>query len=409
MVGTLHVNSVVVGNTSNNHDGYGRLRVSHAISLLSVNHTQASLFDKYSRFFNETLTGDALSLAHVDGYISMIVSTNGDRALRQSRMYIPAALSGSTTIYISGILEMSGGKLNSLSRIGFYDEESDKSVGEIRGDGYYFELDGILLYVVRRYTTNGVQMVDRVVQSLWNVDTLLTMDISKTTTYVIDINGTGAGAVKFGILQDNKITIAHVFNNDTLTSPHLSRTSLPLRYELISNGGVSGGGEMRIMSVDVQRHGAHMKGMKNIAVSEDRQVKTNEIRCVMAFRLKDTNNRCCVLLKNISIVAEVGGDAILWYLCKNPTISNSRSYTSQQLSSLEVELNSNDKVTDIGEVLTTGVVQIAGKSLLDVDELQNHAITASISGTPDIYCICAKNLSSGTARVSVILETEELQ
>lgn len=426
MSGCLSVGKLVLNNTVNNQDAYDRLRISqpHCIYSFTNVYGLATQFNKFTRYFNEKIvtTGGATSIANENSYISLKVQNNTEKIVRQSKVYIPLQLGKSSLIYINALPEIAGGRANVICRMGFFDDKNDKTIGEIRGDGFFFELDGTTMYVVERTTNTdgGTQTDIRVAQTNWNMDKLDGTGISGVNVQpysyirnmVIEMDGMGSGRVRMGFFYNGQIIFCHKFEHNTLTEPYIQRSSLPVRFEILANATLTGNpAELRMVSFDVQHEGGVdiCVGMSRVAISSGRAVVVGENRTLMNFKLKNILNRSTIILKDLNIVTETSGDAIIWYLCLNPTLNGTIAYTGQNASSLDLILNPDDTTVELGTILTSGVIQISGSSLIELNDLKNYAITSDITGNSDVYSIVARNLTSNVVSASVILTWDELQ
>lgn len=122
------------------------------------------------------------------------------------------------------------------------------SAGVVKRFGYFDANDGIFveqngttdLAIVRRTSTSGSPVDNRVVQASWNIDPLngsgnsgITLDISKASILVIDLQWLGMGRVRVGFDIDGDIVYAHEFlNANNLSVPYMKTANLPTRWEI---------------------------------------------------------------------------------------------------------------------------------------------------------------------------------
>lgn len=112
--------------------------------------------------------------------------------------------------------------------------------GQTVRSGYFDGANGIFLerdgagdvYFVRRDSTSGSLVDNKVLQSAWNLDTLPSLDLTKAQILVIDLQYLGMGRVRCGFDLDGVIVYAHQFlNANVLSLPYMQTASLPMRIE----------------------------------------------------------------------------------------------------------------------------------------------------------------------------------
>ena len=144
-------------------DAFDRLRVSEPTELFST----ACEFDAQPLFYENVLvSGGSASYDASTVSVNLSVSASGDKVIRQSR-YIRYRPGKSQQILVTG--NFGGTQVGVTKRIGYFDDDTQT---ESTGDGVFFEVDPTGIFAVRRSSTSGSMVDNRVPQASWNVDRL---------------------------------------------------------------------------------------------------------------------------------------------------------------------------------------------------------------------------------------------
>lgn len=237
---------------------------------------------------NSTIGTASISSNLTAKFTSMSVgTTNGDRAVRQTRQYYP---------YIPGTSQLGlitfcfgGAKANLRQGVGLYDDN----------DGIFFMLNGLTpTFVIRK---SGIDN-ETAVQSSWNVDPMdgtgpsgINLDFTKAQILVIDYQWLGVGRVRFGFDVDGQIYYAHYFSHaNSVTEPYNAQPSLPVRWEIRNTGTVASSSSMKAICSSVYCEGEDYEtGFLNSASTGTTGVSVNASPAgfgVLAVRLKNTVN-----------------------------------------------------------------------------------------------------------------------
>ena len=174
-------------------------------------------------------------------------TTVGDGMVKRSNKYA-IFQNGFSSIVETAVVVGDTGKTGVVRRWGYYDDSN----------GLYFELDENTLYVVVRSNTSGTVVNTRVAQNQWNGDTLngdsgasnlsfINLDVSKMNLYFIDLPGSAAGRVRFGIYGPNGRIVAHEFYFGNNSTTNFMRTAvLPLTWEQFNSGASASPSRMKV-------------------------------------------------------------------------------------------------------------------------------------------------------------------
>ena len=206
---TQFENSIVMTeNATHSIDSFGRLRVSESLDIFD----NKNISSRNAGSFNEVTVGaGAIAYTYQTASVQLSISqANNDRALRESRylFYIPAK---GQNVYATGIL-------------------SEASTDDI--------------YCVVRTSTSGSVVNTKVLRSDWidPVDgsglSTVDIDFTKAGIFKIDFQWLGVGKVQFSIVDvnGNQILVYEDKNSFTNGNVYMRSGSLPIRYEIVSDG-----------------------------------------------------------------------------------------------------------------------------------------------------------------------------
>lgn len=227
------INNEIQFADSPNLDSFSRLRVSEPYSIFS-----SSLVSESGDTSFETVivSGGSVTYNSEKSEIQFSVSSNGDRVVRQQHGYNFYQPGKSQLSILTGVFGTPTSGV--VKRIGYYDDN----------DGLFFQLSGTTFGVNLRTSTSGSVVDTFIPQSEWNIDTLNSgstlnpsgkhLDVTKTNIYIIQFQWLGVGRVIFALDIDGVIQPIHeLLNANNKTEVYMSSGSLPIRYELISEGG----------------------------------------------------------------------------------------------------------------------------------------------------------------------------
>jgi|688.fasta_scaffold305982_2 hypothetical protein len=221
------------------YDAFARIRMSQPHTLFQVSHNVnvGSSSTPRNDVISQKLTGGgSIEWKPNESAVNMIVSSNGDDVIRQSRTYITYQPGKSLLILCTGVLNANSNISSITSRIGYFDNQN----------GIFFKcLGNSTLSIVLRSYTSGSVVDSEISQSNWNIDKMngtgisgITLNVSYAQIFIIDLEWLGVGRVRVGIIVDGKIYYAHQFlNANSIGTTYMTRGSLPIRYQISSTSG----------------------------------------------------------------------------------------------------------------------------------------------------------------------------
>ncbi len=211
------------GNLNAGVDAFGRLRVSNPVTLFDATNVNAIS----NKFFS--YTSGSSSITHNNSRSSADLAVSGAGvAYRQSKRRMSYQPGKSFLILNTFVMDTPQDGLTQM--VGLWDTSN----------GITFSTEDTDLAMSIR--NEGV--VNKVIQSNWNVDKLdgtgpsgLTLDVTKSQIFFIDIEWLGVGSVRTGFVINGQYVIAHIFHNANINDAVYTRTvNLPVRFHIESNG-----------------------------------------------------------------------------------------------------------------------------------------------------------------------------
>ena len=283
-------------------DTFNRLRISDLHTLLDI----SQIYTKNNLKEDEYTNGTGSVTHNVNESTNTLsVSTNNDRAIRQSRLYTRYQPGKSFLIFLTGVINDNNNEINTASRLGYYDDSN----------GFYFEYNNNNIYIVHRTYVSGSVVNTIIEQDEWNIDPLngngisgINIDFTKYLIYTINFSWLGAGIVDIGIFYSGIHQIVHRFNNNNINVPYITTPNLPSRYEIISTGDTNGSGRLKQGCVSINSEsGQNLLGqIFSIGTTSARTVNDTE-DYIMSIKLKD-KSRKLVRLQSISLICTSKGD-----------------------------------------------------------------------------------------------------
>jgi len=290
--------------------------------------------------------------------------------------------------------------------------------------GYFDDYNGIFLTsdngvnkIVRRSQVNepSAGIVDyEVEQDSWNLDKMdgtgksgITLDLSKSQIFFIDIEWLGVGRVRCGFVIDGKIYYTHEFlNANNLDSVYMTSPNLPIRYE-ISNDGTGGSEEIECICSSIISEG----GFEPHGILQSHATKTNLVQAqtggtfyaLIGIGLKTNQLFGSVFLDHI-IMGVDSNDLTYWELRLNPFVASTFNY-SDKTNSI-VQIATGNTITDPSpNTVTGGTVMDAGYVTSHSGEIitaRNSLLLGSkIDGTTDKIVLCASPVGTGPLNLDI--------
>jgi hypothetical protein len=379
---------------------YNQFRVATLENVFDVRQQ----FEKDSIYMVESLTGGATSvfLPNEAAVRLRLTTASGDKAIRQSRPYIPYQIGRSQLIFIHAV--MGASKANVRQRLGYFDDS----------DGAFFQQTGSGISVVRRSHTSGSPVDTAVAQASWNIDPLdgtgpsgVTLDTSKFQIFAITLSW--GGEVRMGMLIGGENIDVHRFDNSNFDSTIWSAMgSLPVRHEIENTAASASDTDLKQFALAVFSEGSI--DQLGLLTSTDIGNSTRSIGAgaslpVLSIRLKSTHNRGIIVMnafgasqtsvKNMRYQLIVGG------------VLTGASYASV---SPAVERDFAATALTGGRVLQAGYIPASavGGGVTALASRASVWASSDFAGVSDILTLLVTNMDAGSMTALASIQWKEI-
>jgi len=322
-------------------------------------------------------------------------ASSGARAVLQSREYAwcPSG-HGNTcalTILMQDGLSSSATQAGVRIRVGVFDDGNDKSAAtdsDLGGNGYFLEFDSGTFYCVERISDGSSYSDTRVSQSMWNMSTVSSLDVSKVLTVIVDREGASHGVgTRIGFASDAGVTYAHSFDSNSATSSRTKR--LPVRFEVQNYSVITlvntpktrffdacALTALGVSESDVGRHLSY--------TSVEEVALTSTYTPVLSLSTDGAHERQRICVESIHCV-NTGDCALQYEVRMNGTLSGD-SWTSQEgIARIDVSATS----CAGGGLVASGFCSSASDFCRDISR---GVVSWTASGTPGTLTVVAKSV-----------------
>jgi hypothetical protein len=348
------------------HDAFGRLRVSNPLTL----------FDSSHRYRDNNLwsslvvgTGSTVGFVTAQGLINIgIGTTAGCSVIRETTKtfsYQPGK-----SLLVLNTLVMNAPKTNLRQRVGYFGADN----------GMYFEVDGDTAYFVERSLSTGSET--KVSQTDWNIDKLdgtgvsgIILNLSKAQILWMDIEWLGLGTVRMGFVIDGKFIHAHSFHHaNIIESTYITTASLPVRYEITNTGITTSVSNLKqVCSSVVSEGGYELSGIQQaigIPITTPRTLATaGTFYPIISLRLKTSPNflDAIVILTALSVMPIATG-AYNWQIRASGTTTGGTWVSAGVDSVVEYDITGTSYTG--GRILGSGFFSASNQGTTQIDILK---------------------------------------
>lgn len=375
-------------------DAFGRFRTSEPVTLADITHA----FDINPLSISElTATGATSTYQQDESAVDMNVTTTvGSRIVRQSRRYFVYQAGKSLLIFQTGVLTDDATNTGVRSRIGYFDDDNDKSV-DAGGNGFFFQYYNNVLSVVKRSFVTGAQVDTVIPQSSWNIDKLdgttdsgITIDVEKAQIFFMDLEWLGVGSVRLGVVINGVPYYVHQFNHANVEeTTYMTRAILPVRYEIEQvNGGVAG--QMKMVCMSVSSEGGHNPSGRQFGYVLNNTVTVNTTEeAILAIRPRAGYERVTMntLLYHLGSTTN---DTFVYRAYVGSTVTGGAWANVNTDSAAEV--NTTMTAFSGGRAVDVGIVSAQTRGARSEAPLL-ETFGADIDGTPQLIVLTAQNLA----------------
>lgn len=298
-------------------DSFNRPRVSMPFGITQHSH----VYDDDPIIWDEALTGGGTS-THIDDESAMrmtVGTASGDKVVRRTYRRFQYYKGKSQQVLFTGRFGTYATGVR--ARYGYFDDS----------DGLFFEVDGGTVNAVRRTSTSGSVVDNKVAQASWNIDPLdgtgpsgVTLDLTKTHLFYIDFSWLGVNAVRWGLVLNGRITYVHseTFTN-VLAVPFMKQAILPMSAEIENTSGQGSSHDMTVICSSVITEGertpigrlrVHTIGATQASVGSDPTI-------IGGIRLKSSAERLSAKFTSLNVIRSDQDDTLYWRLLLRPDLS----------------------------------------------------------------------------------------
>ena len=367
---------------SGNFDAFGRIRVSNPVTLFD----SQNRYKTNDKFYSNVLSGGSVSYSSSESSVLLNVTTTpGSFSARESRFVFNYQPGKSLLILCTFVMATPQSGL--VQRVGYFGSQN----------GYFVQLNGSSLSIVERSV--GVDNV--VSQTIWNTDRLdgtgtskVTLDITKSQIFFVDIEWLGVGSVRTGFVIDGKFINTHIFDHaNYINKTYMTTACLPIRYEITNTDGVSGTLK-QICSTVISEGGHEPKDRLYCVIGPTSgQTMSGTLIPVCSLRLASGRLDAIALLRQVNVAVNTNNDLAQWQIVLNGTLSGS-TWTASTGGSTNVEIDTAATSISGGTNIQVNFAQTGNI----MSELQSNFYDSQLgrntfTSTSDVVTLCIIGLS----------------
>ena len=344
--------------TTTQTDAFGRLRVSEPFTII----------DAFNRYQDNGYYAYSTSGSGSTGYnannasILLNVGSGASDAVYAETIRVFAYQPGKSLLVMQ-TFTFAAPQTNLTQRAGYFDANN----------GIYLEQVGTTVNIVKRSSSTGSIVETRIAQNAWNVNTLGSLDLTKSQIFWMDLEWLGVGSVRCGFVINGQFVHCHTFNHANLiTGVYMSTSCLPIRKEIFNTGLSSGTSTMNVICHTVISEGGYTLNGRPRCIGNTLGTPISlpndlTFKPVMSIRLKNTRLGAIVLPTTFTVSPVQ--QAIYKYQIYTKAITTGGTWTSFANDS-SVEYNISPSTISSGNVTNTGFINASNQTS---GELTNSA------------------------------------
>lgn len=392
-------------------DAFGRLRVSNPLTLFDSSHR----FDDNDLWSSATTTGGTAVFNSNQGLVDLNVTAASGSSVTRETIKVFAYQPGKSLLIMNTFV-MSPAKTGLTQRVGYYGSNN----------GFYLEQAGTAVSFVERSIVTGSLVNTPVLQENWNGDKLdgtgdsgITLDLTKSQIYWMDLEWLGVGSVRMGFIIDGNFIICHTFQHaNIIASTYITTASLPLRYEIFNTAETSGVSTLKqICSTVISEGGYQLKGTQQSIGTPILTPRTLAVAGtyypIVGLKLKATRLDSVAILTAISLLGLGNGKNYAWRVVNGGvTIAGGLWVDASAESSVQYNITGTSATG--GRILASGYINSSNqgspalnilKEALFANQLERNGLT----GVPyEVVLEVAVQTTSGGEGVYASMDWEEI-
>lgn len=340
-------------------DMFGRTKVSEPFTIFDSQHR----YKRSTDWSDETSgTASAVYSANASSDSLTIGTASGDKFTRESRrvfLYQPGK-----SLQVMQTFVFNPAKSGLRQRAGYFS----------RTNGYYLELDGTVVYLVRRSYVTGSVVETRVPQSEWNMDTLdgtgpsdVVLDLSKAQIFFSEYEWLGAGSVRLGFAIDGNFIMAHQFNHaNHVDTTYITTASLPLRFEIENLTAQDESSALKQICASVIVNGGYQRLTESWTAARTTTVNvSSSFYPITSIRMAAGRTDSIILPSSAEILPIAQGN-YEWALVRNATITGG-TWVAHTPSTGNVEYNISATAMTGGTQVAEGFINSSNQSSASIN------------------------------------------
>jgi hypothetical protein len=361
-------------------DAFGRLRIS----------SLQTYFDSPLKHHEEIYIWDTLTIgsgtwnySFSQNLLDASVTGNGDRVLRQTKEYFQLQNGKSHFGFIGVVF---GTTTTGVTKnTGVYDDDNGFMV---RQSG-----DGSMSFVIRSSASGSVQE-SVIPQASWNIDTLdgngpsgINVDFEKLQILAFDMSYSGNGSVRFGVMVENKMIIAHQSSAFNLYAVNNFTTpSLPISYEIESTSGAS---TLKQQSCCIMIEGNYEERGVQRSVNTGTTAKNvgSTLTPVLSIKLKSQYRKGVIHPESFNILQTSNNKTLYYAIYMYTSLTGASWSESQSGTNCIAEVDTSATAFSGGILVDSGY--LPAKATTTISEKFNNilSLAGDIAGNTDILTI----------------------
>ena len=380
-------------------DSFNRFRVSNPKTIFD----SKQIFDNAPLFWDDSeesggSTSSTHSVAQASSTLAVGATTAGLRTRQTFRRfnYQPGK---SQQVFMTGVLDASGGGTGITRRLGLFDDNN----------GLFFEDDEGTVKVVVRSKVTGSVVNTKIAQSSWNLDVMdgtgpsgVNIDWAKAQIFTLDFEWLGVGRQRFGVVIAGVIIYCHQFlNANALTTVYMSTPNLPLRYQIDNDGNGAASSLVHLCSTVVSEGGQDELGILRYKSTEGTHVDCgteNTIYAIIGIRLKAAAIGATVKIIAGTLAEHAGTKNVEWILKFNPTVAGTFTFADETNSVVQTVKGASTNTVTGGTNIMGGHFSTdkkGGSEGIAIDDVL--LLGAKIDGTVDEIVLCVRPIGGSSA------------
>ena len=372
-------------------DAFGRQQVAQPFTLFD----SSMVGEDNGKFDTDTAGGASTTYNINESSLSMTVAgTENDQVIRQSYRTFP--YQPGKALEILNTFSMATAAAGLRQRVGYF----------TTNNGVYFEQDGDTIYMVLRSYVTGSIVETRVAQDSWNGDKLngtgpsgITLDITKSNIFYIDMEWLGVGSVRTGFFINGTLFVTHTFHNANITgdTTYMTSAEQSIRYEITNTADTGSSATMKqICSTVISSGGYQGRSQSRFAgrgLTYYTLTPAFTFYNLVSIRLRTAGINKIVVPNGLNIISD-SNQNVHYKLLLNATPSTGFSWSN---SSTFVENSTTSASITDGTQLGEGFITNKGEPIkLEGEDLFAYQLGRTISGTSDILTIAVAADSNNT-------------